>query len=130
MLIGKREKISEKKVKMLEIISIIVIVAFAILSYIFSTFILKKDSRNISVYVDGKRITQVNGHKIDINVNGTYVIGDKSGDYNVIEIKDKKVSCIEANCPDEICVKHGDLRKDIDNDMIICAPHKMTIQYE
>ena len=35
--------------------------------------------------------------------------------YSIIEIKDKKVRCIEANCPDKICVEHGVLNDAIDN---------------
>lgn len=130
MLIGKREKISEEKAKKLEVIAIIAIIIFALASYIVSNFILKKDSNQIAVYQNGKRITQVDGHKIDINVNGTYVIGDRNAEYNVIKIENKTVRCIEANCPDEVCVGHGALNKEIDNDMIICAPHRLTISYE
>lgn len=130
MSIGKKEKISEESAKKLEVISIAVIIAFALLSYTISNFILKKDRRNIAVYKEGIKITQVDGRKIDINTDGTYTIGDRNGEYNIIEIKDKRISCIEANCPDEICVKHGALNIDIDNDMIICAPHGLTIMYE
>ena len=129
MLIGKREKISNEKAKLLESIMIVILVIFAVVSYILTNFVFKSSKDNIAVYVDGERITQVAGHKIDININGTYTIGDKNGEYNIIEIKDKKVRCIESNCPDNICVSHGELRKDIDNDMIICAPHRLSIQY-
>ena len=130
MLIGKREKISEEKAKRLEIIMIIVIIVFAIVSYVVSHYILKSDKNNIAIFVDGKKITQIDGHHIDIRINGRYTVGDVNGDYNIIEIKDRKISCVKANCPDEICVKHGYLRDDIDNDMIICAPHRLTIMYE
>ena len=130
MPMGKREKISEEKAKILEIIMIVVIIVFAVGSYILSHFIFKSDRNNIVIFVGGEQVTQVNGHHIDININGKYTIGDLNGDYNIIEIKDKKISCIDANCPDKICVQHGYLRDDIDNDMIICAPHRLTIMYE
>ena len=61
--------------------------------------------------------------------NNTYTIGDKNGDYNIIEISNHRVRCIESNCKDQICVNHGYLHQDIDNDVIICAPHKLVIQY-
>lgn len=130
MLIGKREKISEEKNKKLEAIAIIGLMLFAIISYFVTTFILKKDRNNISVFVNGEQITQIDGHRIDLNIPGTYTIGDTNGEYNIIEIKDHKVRCIDANCPDKICVSHGYLNPDIDNDMIVCAPHKLTIQYQ
>ena len=130
MLIGKREKISEEKNNKLEAIAIIGIMLFAIISYFVTTFIFKKDRNNISVFVNGEQITQIDGHRIDLTIPGTYTIGDTNGEYNIIEIKDHKVRCIDANCPDKICVSHGYLNPDIDNDMIVCAPHKLTIQYQ
>lgn len=130
MLIGKREKISEEKNKKLEAIAIIGLMLFAIISYFVTTFIFKKGRNNISVFVNGEQITQIAGHRIDLNIPGTYTIGDPNGDYNIIEIRDYKVRCIDANCPDKICVSHGYLNPDIDNDMIVCAPHKLTIQYQ
>ena len=126
----QREKLSDEQVKKLEIVSIIALIIFALLSYVISNFVFKGDKRNIAVFIAGEKITNVEGHRIDIDDNGTFVIGDKNADYNVIEIKNKKVRCIEANCPDCICVEHGELRADIDNDMIVCAPHRLIIMYE
>lgn len=127
---GKREKLSTEQVKKLEVISIAVLIIFAVLSYVLSNFVFKRDKRNIAIFLAGEKITKIDGHKIDIDRNDIFVIGDKKFDYNVIEIKDKKVRCIEANCPDCICVEHGELREDIDNDMIVCAPHRLVIMYE
>ena len=130
MLIGKRVKISEEQNKKLETIAIIALLIFALASYLLTHFVFKKDTRNISIFVDGTRITQVDGRKIDLNTPGNYTIGDPDGDYNIIEIKDHRVRCIDANCPDKVCVSHGYLNPDIDNDIIVCAPHKLTIQYQ
>ena len=127
---SKREKLPEKKVKILETIAILVVIAFAIVSYVVSNFVLKNDINNIVVYVDGKEINEIDGKRIDINKDMTFTIGDKSADFNVIEIKDKRISCVDANCPDKICVSHGVLRDDIDNDMIVCAPHRIMIFYK
>lgn len=127
---SKREKLSEEKVKILETFAILFLIVFAIIAYIFSNFIFKNEKNNIAIYIGGTEIKEVLGKKIDINEDGVFVLGDINGDYNIIEIKDGKVSCIKANCPDEICVKHGVLHKDIDNDMIICAPHRLSIFYK
>ena len=117
---------------MLETATIIMLIVFALNSYFITKNINGKQvgDRNITVFVDGKKITDVDGIKIDINVDRTFVIGDKDGDYNTIEIKNKKVRCIDANCPDKICVSHSFLNDDIDNDMIICAPHRLIITYQ
>ena len=114
---------------MLETAAIIMLIVFALISYLITKNINGNQvgDRNITVFVDGKKITHIDGVKIDINVDRTFIIGDKDGDYNTIEIKNKKVRCIDANCPDKICMSHSYLNSDIDNDMIVCAPHKLMI---
>ena len=129
ILMSKRIKISEEKAKILETISIIGLIIFAVISYLFSTYVLTGTKKNIVITQDGEKITQIDGKSIDINVDNTFTIKGDNDEYNIIEIKNKKVRCIEANCPDKICVSHGELHDDIDNDMIICAPHKLSIQY-
>ena len=130
MLIGRRVKLSEEKSKRLETIAIVGLIIFAVASYLISTFLFKKDRRNISVFVNGVQITHVNGRILDLNIPGTYTIGDSNGEFNIIEIKDHRVRCIDANCPDKLCVSHGYLNPEIDNDIIVCAPHKLVIQYQ
>ena len=130
MSVIKKEKLSEAQNKKLETFTTIGLIIFAIVSYLITNTLFKKDRRNISVFVNGIQITQVNGKSLDLNNPGTYTIGDLNGEFNIIEIKDHKVRCIDANCPDKICVTHGYLNPDIDNDIIICAPHKLVIQYQ
>lgn len=45
---------------------------------------------------------------------------------NVIEIKDGGVSIIEADCPDQVCVKDG--HKEHPGDVIVCLPNKVIIE--
>ena len=124
-----REKLPENKIKLIETICIIALICFAVISYLFTkknTDIIKG---NIIVTVDGTELTTIVGKPIDINTDMTFTINCENSGYNIIEIKNKKVRCIEANCPDKICVNHSYLRDDIDNDMIICAPHKVFIGF-
>ena len=124
-----KKKLSESENKRLEIITILALIIFAVISlFIKNIFTQKETSDNISVFVNSKKINEINGVKIDINVDNTFVIGDLDSDYNIIEIKDKKVRCIDSNCPDKICVKHGYLNREIDNDIIVCAPHRLLIK--
>lgn len=118
------------KTKKLEILSIFVLVFLAIIFYFIGMQSDIETVHGLSIVLNGEEINEINGHKIDINLDGIYVIGDKNASYNVIEIKDKKVRCIDANCPDKICVSHGFLNYTIVNDIIICAPHKLVIQYK
>jgi hypothetical protein len=125
-------KLTEKQNKILETVAIIMLIVFSLISYSITKIISGNQvgDRNITVFIDGKKITHIDGVKININVDITFIIGDKDGDYNTIEIKNKKVRCIDANCPDKICVSHSFLNDDIDNDMIVCAPHKLLITYQ
>lgn len=129
-----RTKLSEKQNKLLETIAILMLIVFALISYFVTKSIngnqVSADDKNISIFVDGEKVTQIDGIKIDINVDRTFTIGDKDADYNIIEIKNKKVRCIDSNCPDKICVNHGYLNSDIDNDLIVCAPHRLLISYQ
>ena len=129
-----KKKLNEEQNKKLEIFAILMLIAFALISYFISNFVKNSgsnlDSNNINVFVNGERITKIDGIPIDISVDRTFTIGGETTDYNVIEIKDKKIRCIDSNCPDKICVNHGFLNEEIDNDMIVCAPHRLVITYQ
>ena len=51
---------------------------------------------------------------------------ESSGGYNIVEIRDGKVAVIEADCPDQICVRHGPT--DQTADPIVCLPHTLVVQ--
>ena len=126
---NKRAKISESQNLKLEIIAIFSLVLFALASFFLTNiFSASKSNKEIEIYVAGEKITHINGVPVDINVDGTFTIKN-GGNINVIEIKNKKIRCIESNCPDQICVRHGYLNPDIVNDLIVCAPHKLMILY-
>ena len=129
-----KKKLSEEQNKKLEILAILMLIAFALVSYFIANIVKNgvsnTDPNNINVFVNGEKITEIDGIPIDINVDRTFTIGDELGEYNTIEIKDKKIRCIDSNCPDKICVNHSYLSKEIDNDMIVCAPHRLVISYQ
>ena len=127
---SKRIKISEEKAKILETICIIALIVFAVLVHIITKNSFGNRKDEILITLNDMPITKIDGQEISLKNDGTYTISSSNGAYNIIEIKDKKVRCIEANCPDGICEKHGFLRDDIDNDMIICAPHGLIIEYK
>lgn len=127
----QKTKLSEKQNKKLELICIFAIIIFALASFAFTKLMSKESSKSeIVIYFGGIEINEVNGQKISLKNDMTFTLTLEDGSYNTIEIKDKKVHCIDANCPDKICMHHEYLRDDIDNDMIVCAPHKMTIMYK
>lgn len=52
---------------------------------------------------------------------------DFQGHKNIIQIKDKKISIIEADCPDKMCVNMGILKSAFTP--IVCLPNHLVIQY-
>lgn len=126
-----KEKLSEKQNKLLETFAIIMLIIFALVSYFITNIIntnkSNNNTRNVNIYVNGARITEIDGEKIDINIDRVFTIGNKERFYNTIEIKDHKIRCIDSSCPDKICIKHSYLNDEIDNDMIVCAPNRLMI---
>lgn len=127
-----RKKLTEKQNKLLETFAIIMLIVFALISYFITNLINgnKEEIRNVVIYVNGEKITHVNGEIIDINIDKTFTLGDATYEYNTIEIKDKQIRCVDSNCRDKICVNHGYLNPEVDNDMIVCAPHRLIIAYQ
>ena len=56
----------------------------------------------------------------------TFVFDGESGGYNVVTIEDGFVFMEEANCPDQICVKHKPLNQTADP--IVCLPNSLVVK--
>ena len=61
---------------------------------------------------------------------GTYSLEEdqviKVGDTNVCEIKDKKVSMISAECPDQLCIHQRTIQ--LQGETIVCLPNKVVLE--
>lgn len=61
---------------------------------------------------------------------GTYSLEEdqviKVGDTNVCEIKDKKVSMISADCPDQLCIHQRPIQ--LQSETIVCLPNKVVLE--
>ena len=76
-------------------------------------------------------VVQYNGeiiHRLPLNRETSVVVGDRDGDYNIVTVKDGKVSVTEANCPDQICVYIGQISTV--EEVIACLPHGMIVYIE
>lgn len=143
----KKQRISEEQNKKLELICIIGLIIIALVYLLFTKILHKPDIAytEISIYKSDKEIkslpidtlvdkkiivyqTPTDVYAVDYDENFSEI--KEQCEYNIFEISDKKIKCIESNCPNQVCVNHGALRSDIDNDMIVCAPHKLTIIYK
>ena len=103
-----------KKKETIFIASILVIAGILWLGFRISG---QRSHNTIRITVDGKEF-------------GTYSLSKNQvihiGDTNVCEIKDGKVTMIEATCPDHYCMK----KKAVDEHggSIICLPNKVVIE--
>ena len=79
----------------------------------------------VGIYKDGSLV-----EKIDLNsVTGEREI-TLSGDCgdNVILVSNGRIEMKSADCPDKICVNHGELKSS--TSPIVCLPNKVVIKFE
>lgn len=82
-------------------------------------------SKIVGIYKDGSLV-----EKIDLNsVTGEREI-TLSGEYgdNVILVSNGRIEMKSADCPDKLCVKHGELKSS--SSPIVCLPNKVVIKFE
>ena len=83
------------------------------------------NSKTVVITQDGKVV-----EKIDLNM----VTSDKEivlkGEYgdNVILVSHGKIKMLSADCPDKVCVNHGELQSG--GNPIVCLPNKVVIRWE
>lgn len=67
-------------------------------------------------------------YTLDLNKSKDELIqAEFKGHKNTIQIKDKQISIIEADCPDKTCVNMGILKSAFTP--IVCLPNHLVIQY-
>ena len=103
---------------------IILFLVLAIISTII-IFIMKYTNtvgKTAEIYSDNKLIKTVS-----LNKDAEFTI--KNGDnYNIVRIRNGKISVCESNCKNQICVKQGE----IDNSLlpIVCVPNRLVIRVD
>ena len=104
-----------------------ILVAMLLLLSGIATFFLanhKADGTVVEILQDGKVI-----ETIDLSQPKkpyTLVIEDHHGGSNTILVEPERICIIEADCPDQICVKRGWLSEG--STPIVCLPHRLTIR--
>lgn len=86
---------------------------------------VSSQSMIVGIYKDGSLV-----EKIDLTV----VTGEReitlSGEYgdNVILVSNGHIKMKSADCPDKLCVNHGELKSS--SSPIVCLPNKVVIKFE
>ena len=111
----------ENKIKKQDIILIIVLLAAAA---IFAAYRLRASdgpAKLAEILVEGQVVDTVSLEEdTEILVNGY------QGGTNHIIVKDGKIWCDEASCPDKVCVHTGKIS--LSTETIACLPNKMIIR--
>lgn len=96
-----------------------VIVVIAALSFLMHQVLQGAGSGKVTVKVDGA-------------IEGVYDLNDDQkitiNDSNVVVINNGKVNMIEADCPDQLCVKQRAISKN--HESIICLPNKVVVEIQ
>lgn len=103
---------------------IILVILFAIATGLAYQVTINKDKLYTTAIVVSND-EKVSEFKIDVNYEKIYEI-EKNGHLNTIEIKDGKIRMLEADCPDQLCVKSKAIDKN--GEMIVCLPNKMYVK--
>ncbi len=77
----------------------------------------KEEGARVVIRVDGKEVAQYS-----LSENGTYEL---NGGTNILVIEDGKAYLSNADCPDQLCVHQGKIRRT--GETITCLPNKLTV---
>ena len=82
-------------------------------------------SKVVGIYKDSSLV-----EKIDLNSVTDEREITLSGDYgdNVILVSNGRIEMKSADCPDKLCVNHGELKSS--SSPIVCLPNKVVIKFE
>ena len=81
------------------------------------------EDAQVVVTIDGEEYGR---YPLDQDMQEKITLED--GSYNVLEIRDGYVSITEADCRDQICVKHMHIHAA--GETIVCLPHKLVVTIE
>ena len=118
---SEEKTLEDKLISKKDIIAAGIIVVSALLVLLFLT-VTAKNGKTAVISYDGEDIIS-----LKLSEDTVYRFEGSNG-YNVIEIKDGRLSITEADCPDKICVKHKDIKNE--GEVIICLPHKLVVEIE
>lgn len=106
-------------------IYIITVIFVISLGFTFYLYHRKPKSNTVEILQDGIVIKEIN--LSDTKKPYRFTVNSPNKGSNTIEVKSGKIRILEADCPDQICVKSGWLSES--TGPIVCLPHKLVIQY-
>lgn len=106
---------------------LVIIFAFIILAAAAAIFLLNRmpqDNMTAEIVSDGEVIERIDLHALDKPQDIT--VNTPDGGFNTVHLEHGSASVTDANCPDKLCVKQGEIKNGVYP--IICLPHKLTVR--
>ena len=104
------------KMKKMDLVLILTVVILALGGFLLYNILGQKEAGLVTVEVDGEVFGEYELHE-----NQEVLINDT----NILLIEDGVANMYEANCPDQICVKHVPISKN--GETIVCLPNKVVV---
>lgn len=104
------------KMKKMDFILILTVVVLAVGGLLLYSILGQKEAGRVVVEVDG----EVYG-EYELQENQEVLINET----NILIIENGVANMLEANCPDQICVKHVPISKN--GETIVCLPNKVVV---
>lgn len=89
----------------------------------FGIFSFRDSGKEVVVYQNGRETM-----RFDLSKDVTLTLTNGENKENEMVIKNHKVSVHSADCPDQICVKQGEISGK--GEVIVCLPHKLAIEIQ
>lgn len=104
------------------IFSVVILICVAIYIVGFGS---ANETNVVGIYSNSKLVEKIDLSKLDSERKIT--ISGENGN-NVILAQKNSIKMLSAECPDKVCVNHGELKKG--GAPIICLPNKLVIRWE
>ncbi len=104
-------------------IAIILALLLAAALFFCAVFFFSPKGKTVKIEVDSKTVAS-----LPLDENRVYNVEINGKTTNTVEIKDKRVCVLSADCPDKICVKHRKIEKS--GESIICLPNRVVVSIE
>ena len=76
-----------------------------------------------ALFMEKEYVTQAEDGSFYVYADG---ISKPEGGLNVLSVKEGKIECTHADCPDQVCVRTG--RISLETETIVCLPHRMIVR--
>ena len=101
------------------LIAALMLLGGALAVFLYAT---RQDGGYVSVQMDGQTVME-----LPLSEDTQVLLGE-DGHTNTLVIRNGTAQVMEADCPDQICVRQGAVQ--YEGESIVCLPHKLVITVE